>query len=214
MPLDDDGRGARRRARCRGGLRVPRASPAAIDPDRGATPRSARSDARLPRPSDDARRTSSSSSPSCRAIAKPRVKPKRLSTGQAPLEIAAHRDRRGASAAPDAAKHHRSWSSAGRCSTRPSPAAAPDRRRPGPTVRRGRRPTCQGWNHLARFRTRFEMAARSGGGIRSAVAVQRATTNGALPRTPTNGSLSTVCIAGAGVIRLRDVVPLKDVELR
>ena len=34
------------------------------------------------------RRTSSSSSPSCPQIAKPRVEPKRLSTGQAPLEIA------------------------------------------------------------------------------------------------------------------------------
>ncbi len=42
----------------------------------------------------------------------------------------------GASAAPDAAKLRRSWSSAGRCSTRPSPAAAPERRTGPPADRR------------------------------------------------------------------------------
>ena len=60
-------------------------------------------------------------------IAKPKVEPKRLSTGQVPLEIARSAPR-GASAAPAAARRRRSWSSAGRCSTRPSPAAATELR--------------------------------------------------------------------------------------
>ena len=51
-------------------------------------PRSARLDARLAAARAPTRRTSSSSSPNLPEIAKPRVKPKRLSTGQAPLEIA------------------------------------------------------------------------------------------------------------------------------
>ena len=98
----------------------------AHDPDAGPRPTSIRA-ARRPAPASrsDTPRTSRLSSPSCRTIGKPKVEPKRLSTGQQALEIA-RIGRRGASAAPDAAKHHRSWSSGGRCSTRPWPAAARD----------------------------------------------------------------------------------------
>jgi hypothetical protein len=58
-------------------------------------------------------------------IAAPKVEPKRLSTGQAPLEIAAV-EPAGRSAARAVAKRRPSSASGGRCSTRPSTAAAPD----------------------------------------------------------------------------------------
>ena len=71
------------------GVRVPDASRGRRSGRRRRRPRSIRgSDARLPRAERHARRTSSSSSPTLPAVAKPRVEPKRLSTGQAPLEIA------------------------------------------------------------------------------------------------------------------------------
>ena len=80
-------------------------------------------------------------------ISKPMVKPKQLSTGQAPLEIAAWAPR-GGSAAPGAASRHRRSSSGGRPSSRAWSAAASDPAAGQPTAfaaSSGSRPSSRGW---------------------------------------------------------------------
>ena len=79
------GRRARRHARRRDRVRAAELPAAISRPARRRDPPARRA---APAARRTRRRTSSSSSPSCPQIAKPKVEPKRLSTGQVPLEIA------------------------------------------------------------------------------------------------------------------------------